>query len=373
MVFEVDFAHDAHLVPFQPLLGQHRAESRHRLFHQFQHPFGIPLQNQSLGLLQERVPQSLDFRSAFRFHPDHRGMVELGEIVPEENRAHGDRQRLEPIDLEARLVVVQARTEAYRNDGHSREAGIDQGLLENRVIIGSPALPPGLGDSYRAFFRIVLARFQSFYDIAHNQRGRVADLVVGIFQPHLGRILVAERQHFQFVAVDLEQFRQERRDVFGKERRKDFPPLVLLLKDFGRDKRRGFRVQHMLVAKALDQASDTELHRTHVVDIVNLDHRGRFLVAVQHVGHFVQEESVRSAAKGSHLRVMHVFVLHPDPFGRLDDLVDVIPLGEDVGVLHLQVLLFVHDFLVDDRGTQVGSYLAELVLHQRVGMVGTAR
>ena len=196
-------------------------------------------------------------------------MVEDGEPVSVHGGVYDERSRLDEVQLEARLVFDIVRS-ADTDDRHLLEAGVHDRLADQRRVVGGAALSQ-LGDGHGHLVQVILARLQRLDQVAHDQGGWVADLVVGVFQSHIIRIRIAQRQGFHVVASPFEGGREEWGEVFREEWREDLPALVVAhLEASWLDEWLHLGGFLGLELEALDEGAHAEFHGTHVVDIVYL-------------------------------------------------------------------------------------------------------
>ena len=216
---------------------------------------------------------------------------------------------------------------------------------------------------------VVSPRFQCLDDVAHDEGGRVANLVIGIFQSRLGRSGIARRQHFDVVSRQFEKRYQHGCDVLRHEGGDDFSTAVALVEYLGRAECFG-RDGAIVLSQALDQRAYPQFQGAYVVHVVDFQQGEWLAVAVQDVADFVEQERVGAAAEGGHLHEVNIVTLSGHPFGGLQDAVHVGPLFDEVGVVGIDSVISPHDVVGDDIHPQVGNHLGEFVLYERVGVVG---
>ena len=68
-------------------------------------------------------------------------------------------------------------------------------------VVGSTAAAAGLGDEQRGVIQIIFAAVQRVQELANDQQGRIAGIVVDIFQAQLCHSTAAVAQDLALVAV----------------------------------------------------------------------------------------------------------------------------------------------------------------------------
>ena len=102
--------------------------------------------------------------------------------------------------LEARLSF--SRPEKFRlATGICRIARLDQCLAQQMNVVGGAAAAAGLGDEQGGVVQIILAAVQCVQKLTDDQQGRIAGVVVDVFQAQLCHGTAAVAQDLALVAV----------------------------------------------------------------------------------------------------------------------------------------------------------------------------
>ena len=101
-----------------------------------------------------------------------------------------------------------------------------QRLADERDVVGGAAAAAGLGDEHGQLVGVVLARQHRFHNLARDQDGRVADVVVHVLQARVHRAVVHRGQKRHVVAGALEDGHQKLEVVGGHLGREDGPALL---------------------------------------------------------------------------------------------------------------------------------------------------
>ena len=327
-----------------------------------------PLKDKPFAYLQVEVSQPCGLSRLLFAHDG--SVIEFRHAVTVKQRIKGDGHQLEPVYTETGLLVLNRTAESERHNGHFAVTSIHQSLLYQRHVAARAALSARLCHGHSGFFRVILAAFKRLYDVANYERCRVAHFVVGVFQAPFARLGVAQRQVLNVVSGYLHDGGYERRDERSEVRNKDFAPPASLV-----ECRSGIETAlfmplpatHGGELQALDERTDTQLHRADVVDVVELQQRKHLAVAHQHVANLVNKECVRAAAERCHLDKLHV-ILPRTPLRRLQNTVGISPLREVMGVVNGHVLA-THNVVGYDINAHVRQHVRHLVLYQHVCVI----
>ena len=205
-VFDVDFAHDAHLDlghPGHRNGGEGLGDQGEGVLHL---PGGVAL----VG--QDHPAQTL--------HPAvHHPVGRAGLVLVRGDLVAQGRQHI-PVEDEGHrpagqgqghletAVLFQAREvqAGYRDLGIAR---LDQGLAQQVDVVGSPAAAARLGDQQGGVVQVVFAAVQGVQKLADDQQRRVTGVVVDVFQPQLGHGAAAVAQDLALIAVELQRVLQK--------------------------------------------------------------------------------------------------------------------------------------------------------------------
>ena len=130
---------------------------------------------------------------------------QLHDEVAVEKGVQGLDQKLGLEDVEAGVVLVQAGGGGEADHGHLGVAGVLERLANEGDVVGGAAAATGLGDEHGGAAEVVLAGEHGLHDLASDQDGRVADVVVDVLQAHVDGALVNGGQQHSVEALVLEQ------------------------------------------------------------------------------------------------------------------------------------------------------------------------
>ena len=114
------------------------------------------------------------------------------------------------------------------------------------------------------------------------------------------------------------------------------------------------------------------MQRTDVVDVIDLQQREALAFAVENVVGFVDDEGIRAAAEGGDHHEMDVVGGVCHVVGRFEDAVRVGPLGHGHQFPIDRHILFTCDEFRDHIDAHIGDAVGNLMLDERVGVIGTA-
>ena len=130
-----------------------------------------------------------------------------------------------------------------------REAHSLQRLADKRDVVGGAATAARLRDEHGKLVGVVTPRHDGFHNLAGDQDGRVADVVVHVLEARVDRAVVHTRQKLDVVAKAAEDGHQKLEMVRCHLRSQD--GVALLLHLLGEHRAREFRVGAFALAHAL--------------------------------------------------------------------------------------------------------------------------
>ena len=301
------------------------------------------------------------------------GIIELGYAVAKEQGPQHGGYEPEPVDAEAGLLVAKGLAKGDRHDGHPAVARLGERTLDEFDVVRRATLATRLRDGHGRRRRVVASRLKGLDDVAHDERGGVAHLVVGVAQAPFGRLRVAGRQVVDVVARQAHEGGHEGREEGGEERGHNFAPAVGTAEGRRRGKGSdgGLRAVGQGQAQALHGRAHTQADGARVAHVVDFQQGHRLAVAGQELARLVGEEGVGAAAERRHLHALHVGPLQGHPLGCPQDAVGIGPLRDVVGVVGADVF-GPHQVVGDDVDAQPRHHLGQSVLDEGVGVVGAA-
>ena len=176
-----------------------------------------------------------------------RAVEALHEHVAVLQRVHGLEQHLRR-DLEARVVFAQI-LERDGDHGNVREAHSLQCLADKRDVVGGAATAARLRDEHGKLVGVIAPRHDGFHNLAGDQDGRIADVVVHVLKARIDRAVVHARQKLDVVAEAAENGHEKLEMVRRHLRSQD--GVALLLHLLGEHRARELRVGALALAHAL--------------------------------------------------------------------------------------------------------------------------
>ena len=119
-----------------------------------------------------------------------------------EDQAHRTAGEGLEADLEAG-VFLQAG-QIGRDDRDLFQACLGQGPADEAHIVGGSAAAAGLGHEDSHLVQVIFARIQGFHDLSHHEEGRIAGVVVDVFQTviHGLAVVVGKNDHLVAAAAE---------------------------------------------------------------------------------------------------------------------------------------------------------------------------
>ena len=119
----------------------------------------------------------------------HIAVEDAGDTLARQREGH----------LEAAVLFQTGKVQACHRD--LRVTGLDQCLAQQMDVVGSTAAAAGLGDEQGRVIQVILAAVQGIQKLADDQQGRIAGVVVDVFQAQLCHGAAAVAQDLALVAV----------------------------------------------------------------------------------------------------------------------------------------------------------------------------
>lgn len=372
VVLDVNFAHqpdDRHL-----LLGVDGfGEFRHRRTQQLLETFAVVGFDDGQSLFGVLLPECRG--PPFLPLAHNGGMVQLGEAVGVKDRAGGDIDDPPEGDRKPRLCGTDGCAERQGYNGNILKTSGNHRVLDEGIVVGGAALSARLRHDDGHVHRVVVAAFQGVHDGADDERGGVAHLVVGILQSSFGSLGRAGRQGDEPVARQFEEGGEELGVPFGEVGTEQGAAALLFGESACGDVWGGCGGTIAAAARrrdGLDQRPHAQPQRADVVHVVDFQHCVVLVVPFQDGADLVEDEGVGAAAEGGELHQMEVGIgAVANEVGGLEDAVGVAPLGDGVQfVVNTRARCGRH-ILGDNVDAHVGDGVRDLVLDERVDMVGT--
>ena len=102
--------------------------------------------------------------------------------------------------LEARIRFIQL-LECERDNRDMAQTRSLQRLANEADVVGCATAATCLGNDHSKFIGVITARCNRFHDLASNQDGRVANIVVHILQTSIHRSMVNRWQQFKVISI----------------------------------------------------------------------------------------------------------------------------------------------------------------------------
>ena len=187
-----------------------------------------------------------------------------------------------------------------------------QGTADETDIIGCPAAASCLGNDDSRFVQVVFTGSKGGHDLSHNDEGRVAGVIVYVFQPCIHCLFAHLRQHIHVVAAMAEYRRQK---VEMNRRHLRYQDRIILAHFFGKFHlfnvcRNDLRFDILFVPDAHggDQGTDADSCCSQVVDLVDLQYRVDSSGIGKNVVDRVGGDGVQSASKRVQLNHFKLFI-----------------------------------------------------------------
>ena len=92
-----------------------------------------------------------------------------------------------------------------------------QGTADKADIIGCPASASCLGHNNCGFIQVIFTGKESLHNLPYNQKGRVAGIIIDIFQSHIHGVFIIVIQYNKVIAAGikgrLQDFKMDRRHL----------------------------------------------------------------------------------------------------------------------------------------------------------------
>ena len=282
------------------------------------------------------------------------------------------KERLDRIDKAASVEGERIRFESpAREYRHLRIARILQRLAHQCHIVRRTARSTRLKQQDRRVIGIVLARFQRSEQLADDDDGGIAHVVVHIAQPEIDRRLVRQSRHDNLIAMLFEHGTHEAEMNRCKLRRENRMRAAALLRE-ARTLLGGRWLKRRLPAacESRDQRAQAYASRTKVADLVELDHRVDMMMAFENRLDLPRRHGIESAAEGTELYERQVFVLG-DEMRRVVKACVIAPLIDDVESRTLDRQMI--DGVFRQDGKTVGSdHVGYAMMNLRIDVVRPA-
>ena len=204
--------------------------------------------------------------------------------VAEDDRVSGAGDQLE-VQLKARIVFEARHIRA--DDLDLLHAGFPEGAADKADVVGSAAAAACLRHNDRGPVQVVFAGAECLHDLSHDKEGRVAGVIVDIFEAVVHRLAVVVGQdheiisagvdgRFEKIEVDRRHLRSEDRIVLAHVLRKAdfFDRCVAELAD---------GLLGVADADRRDQGTHADAGAAQVVDLVDLEAGVDFVRAGQDI------------------------------------------------------------------------------------------
>ena len=126
---------------------------------------------------------------------------------------YGSQSIVEHLRIELEALIFLKLTEIEGNDGDLRQSRLVQRSPDKSHIVARPAAPSGLAHQQRDLIYIILARQYALHQLPDGQYGRVAGVVIYIFQPDIYRLPAGIFQHLDMIAV-LSEYRLQQIEMY---------------------------------------------------------------------------------------------------------------------------------------------------------------
>ena len=172
-------------------------------------------------------------------------------------------------------------------------------------IVGRAAAASGLADDDGQMVCVVVPGEDGVHNLSDHDEGRIACVVVHIFQPHVHCLAVVVGKHLDFVSRSLER-RLQKLEVDGRhlgaEDGMGFAHLFGKGYLFNGCRADGpLRLLLLAHPDGGQQGAHADARRAQVVDLVNLQRRVYLIGTGQDICHFVRCHGVQTAAEGVEL------------------------------------------------------------------------
>ena len=130
--------------------------------------------------------------------------------IAKDNGIGGTGDQLQ-VELESGIFLEAGHVD--RDDRDLSHACLCQGAADKADVIGRTAAAAGLGHQNSCPVKIVFAGIKSFHDLAHDEEGRIAGVIVDIFEAEVDSPAVIVGQDDQVVAAGIDRrFEQVKMD-----------------------------------------------------------------------------------------------------------------------------------------------------------------
>ena len=110
-------------------------------------------------------------------------------------------------DLEAGILLQAGQVGG--NDRNLLHTGLFQGPADKAHIVGSPAASACLGHDHGRLVQVVFAGIQRLHDLSDDEQGRIAGVVIDVFEAVIDGLAVIVAQDHEIVAHALHGRRQQ--------------------------------------------------------------------------------------------------------------------------------------------------------------------
>ena len=323
--------------------------------------------------------------------------------IAHEQRRNGGLEHLRR-NREAGIALARV-VEREADDRYLVQAGVVQALSDEADVVGCAAPAAGLGDDEGGLVHVVAPGRRRLHDLARDQDGRVADVVVDVLQARIDRARVNGRQKLEVVAVVVED-RHEQLEVDRRHLGREDGVLtrflhflrVLDTRELGRRRhtvglklegrvalaRLARGVQDLaacgvfalrravrLLLERCQKRADADARRAQVGDLVDLEHGVDLARPLDNLLYLVGGQRVQAAPEGVQLHEVEVGALR-------DDLCRIVEAGvEHPLVVYAQVALQVtqvRDGILGEHGhAKARDELGDGVVDLVVDVVGAPR
>lgn len=187
-----------------------------------------------------------------------------------------------------------------------------QGTTDEADIVRRTASATGLAHDDGCLVQVIFTGQQSFHDLTYYQQGRIAGIIVNIFQTNIHRVLVIVVQYHEIVTAGIERRLQDLKVDRGHLRTDDGIVLTHLfgkryLLDSGRTD--VAVLAHLFTdTDCRQQGTDTDTGRTQVVDFIDLQAGVDLVGAGEDIVHLIGGNGIQTAAEG--IQLDQIQILH---------------------------------------------------------------
>ena len=288
----------------------------------------------------------------------------LQEIAEDRGLDGGDEHRAR--EAEGIRLFRQA---VHGEDRHLREARVLEGLAQDAHVIRRAAGTAGLEHRDARVVGVVLTRLQRGDELADDDDGRVAHVVVDVAQAEVDGRLVRHLRHDEIVAIVAHDRLDELEVYRGHLRCENRVRLLALRGEVRALDWLDFLIRHGLAARERGhQGTQADAGGAEVRDFIELDHRVDAVVSLENVLDLPRRQRIEAAAERAELDQREVRVLC-DELRRMVEARVVTPLVDDLELRRLD--RHVVDGVFRDDGQMVAlDHLRDAVVDLRVDVIG---